>query len=205
MNLNSPFFDRIRIKPGEETPRRAQEARCDHPGCGESGLYRAPKGRAHDGQYWHFCLAHVREYNQSYNYFSGMTDDAVAAYQKDAVIGHRPTWSMGVNAAGRRAGAEASPLRDWDYADPFGVLHAAGTGHQRRAAEPQKPKRPAPVQRALDTLGLDENADAAAIRAQYKVLVKRFHPDAHGGDRSFEDRLVDIIRAHDTLRGAGLC
>ena len=35
--------------------------------------------------------------------------------------------------------------------------------------------------------GLDENAGAAEIKAQYKVLVKRFHPDAHGGDRSYED------------------
>ena len=44
-----------------------------------------------------------------------------------------------------------------------------------------------------------------AIKAQYKTLVKRFHPDANGGDRSFEERLRDIIRAHDVLRAAGLC
>ncbi len=61
------------------------------------------------------------------------------------------------------------------------------------------------MRKALDVLGLDESADSAAIKAQYKVLVKRFHPDANGGDRSFEDRLRDIIKAHDTLRGAGLC
>jgi curved DNA-binding protein CbpA len=54
-------------------------------------------------------------------------------------------------------------------------------------------------------MGLEENADSAAIKAQYKVLVKRFHPDANGGDRSFEERLRDIIRAHDVLRAAGLC
>ncbi|TXN26131.1 J domain-containing protein, partial [Methylobacterium sp. WL93] len=59
--------------------------------------------------------------------------------------------------------------------------------------------------RALDVLGLEEGADTAAIKAQYKSLVKRFHPDANGGDRSFEERLRDIIRAHDVLRAAGLC
>lgn len=205
MNVNSPFFDRIRIKSGGE-PRRAQHPGCDHPGCAEPGLYRAPKGRGQDGQYWQFCLAHVREYNQAYNYFDGMTDDAVVAYQKDAVIGHRPTWSMGVNAAARGRGAgEPQPPRDWDYSDPLGVLRAAGVSGARRPAEPQKPRRPAPILRALETLGLDEHADTPAIKAQYKALVKRFHPDAHGGDRSFEDRLVDIIRAHDTLKNAGLC
>ena len=59
--------------------------------------------------------------------------------------------------------------------------------------------------KALEILGLDETADAATIKAQYKALVKRFHPDAHGGDRSFEEPLRDIIKAHDTLKAAGLC
>ena len=51
---------------------------------------------------------------------------------------------------------------------------------------------------------LDENADAAAIKAQYKVLVKRFHPDANGGDRSTEDKLREIIQAYNHLRSAKL-
>ena len=61
------------------------------------------------------------------------------------------------------------------------------------------------MRQALDVLGLDETADAAAIKAQYKALVKRFHPDANGGDRGFEERLRDIIKAHDMLKAAGMC
>ena len=54
----------------------------------------------------------MRAYNASYNYFAGMTDAAVAAYQKDAVVGHRPTWAMGVNAAGKaQAGERATAAR----------------------------------------------------------------------------------------------
>jgi len=204
MDLNSPFFDRIRIKPACDEPRPKSEPGCERPGCAEPGMFRAPKGRAHEGQYWRFCKDHVKEYNQSYNYFAGMSDDAVMAFQKDAAIGHRPTWSMGVNAAQAR-GAATGPAGDYDYADPLGVLKQAGFAQQRRTAEPQAPNRPGPVLKALETLGLDENADRPAIKAQYKVLVKRFHPDAHGGDRSYEERLRDIIRAHDTLKAAGLC
>jgi hypothetical protein len=203
MDLNSPLFNRIRIKPTADAPRGAEPA-CDHKGCSEPGSFRAPKGRSAEGQYWHFCKTHVTEYNKSYNYFTGMTDDAVMAFQKDASIGHRPTWSMGVNGSRPRGGGDPTHA-DFDHADPLGILRSAGFEHRRRAPEPQRPKRPAPVLRALETLDLDENADAAAIKAQYKVLVKRFHPDAHGGDRSFEDRLRDIIRAHDTLKAAGLC
>ena len=210
MDLNSPFFDRIRIKATREDPREAEGPACEHPGCKAAGLYRAPKGRGQEGRYWQFCLDHVRAYNATYNYFDGMSDAAVAAYQKDAIIGHRPTWSMGVNRTGKAqtdgAGEEAS--RDWDYFDPLGILKGEDFRRARSAKSEPEVKRPrysGPVRRALDVLGLDETADGPAIKAQYKALVKRFHPDANGGDRSFEERLRDIIKAHDTLKSAGLC
>ena len=208
MNLNSPLFDRIRIRPSCDEPQReTREPACERVGCAGAGVHRAPKGRGREGQYWRFCLDHVREYNASYNYFAGMSDDAVAAYQKDAVVGHRPTWAMGVNGSKPSPGeARTGATRDWAYADPLGVLRAEGLGETRRAPpEPSRPRHGALVTKSLDVLGLDEAADAAAIKAQYKALVKRFHPDAHGGDRSFEERLRDIIKAHDTLKAAGLC
>jgi hypothetical protein len=206
MDLNSRLFDRIRIRPSCDEPRETREPACEKVGCAKPGLHRAPKGRGREGQYWRFCIDHVREYNASYNYFAGMSDDAVVAYQKDAVIGHRPTWAMGVNPTSHKAEDAKAATREWDYADPLGILRAEGVGQTRRAApEPPRPRHSGPVRRALDVLDLDENSNPAAIKAQYKTLVKRFHPDAHGGDRSFEDRLRDIIRAHDTLKAAGLC
>jgi hypothetical protein len=204
MDLNSRLFDRIRIKPSCEAPRKEAEPPCEHAGCKGPGLHRAPKGRGQEGAYWRFCLDHVREYNKTYNYFAGMPEDAVAEYQKDAVIGHRPTWGMGVNG-GRQRRREGGPAPgEFDYLDPLGLLRSARP-QGRRAPEPEAPRRPAPVRRALETLDLDENATAADIKGKYKALVKRFHPDAHGGDRSFEERLRDIIKAHDTLKAAGMC
>ena len=47
--------------------------------------------------------------------------------------------------------------------------------------------------RALDVLGLEADAKRADIKAKFKVLVKRHHPDANGGDRTSEDRLREII------------
>lgn len=209
MDLNSPLFDRIRIKPQCDEPRAAEGPVCERPGCKAPGAFRAPKGRSQEGRYFKFCLEHVREYNASYNYFAGMTDAAVAAYQKDAMIGHRPTWTMGVNGAARSpdGAAEGTAKRDWAYVDPLGVLNGENFRQARRRApeEPKKPRYSGPVRRALDVLGLEEGADGPSIKAQYKALVKRFHPDANGGDRSFEERFRDIIKAHDTLKTAGLC
>jgi hypothetical protein len=203
MGLNSPFFDKVRIKSRRGEPR-CDVPTCERAGCVEPGAHRAPKGRGREGQYWRFCLSHVREYNAAYNYFAGMSDEDVQKYQKDAVVGHRPTWNMAVNGGHRRRDGAQNP-DEFDYLDPLGVMRSAGFEGARAAAEPPKPRRPGPVVQALETLGLDENAGAVEIKAQYKTLVKRFHPDAHGGDRSYEARLRDIIRAHDTLKAAGLC
>jgi hypothetical protein len=89
----------IQWESSGDEPQETKGPVCEHPACKAAGEFRAPKGRDREGQYWRFCLQHVREYNASYNYFAGMSDTAVAAFQKDSIIGHRPTWAMGVNSA----------------------------------------------------------------------------------------------------------
>ena len=101
MEFDSKFFDRLRVKPDQNRLLRESYPPCDRAGCKEPGLYPAPKGRGLEGQNHRFCLDHVREYNKSYNYFAGLPDDAVVKHQKDDVIGHRPTWSLGVNSWAR--------------------------------------------------------------------------------------------------------
>ena len=59
--------------------------------------------------------------------------------------------------------------------------------------------------KSLSTLGLDATATAEEIKARYKLLVKRHHPDANGGDRSLEDRLRDVIQAYSYLKSVGFC
>ena len=83
---SSKFFDSIRIKPNKQSAKQArareEAVTCEWPECKNKGAHRAPKGRANDKEYWHFCLNHVREYNQSYNFFSGMNADAVRRFSE---------------------------------------------------------------------------------------------------------------------------
>ncbi len=58
--------------------------------------------------------------------------------------------------------------------------------------------------RALDELNLPHNAQPSAIRERYGALVKQFHPDSNGGDRSMEYRLHIVIRAFKALKASGL-
>jgi hypothetical protein len=205
MKFDSPHFDRIRVKPDEDRRLRASCPACDWPGCAEAATHRAPKGRTRENEYWRFCLPHVREYNQSYNFFKGMSDDAVAQYQKDALTGHRPTWKIGMNSpingrARRRGGDDLG-----DANDPFGMFGEFGgrgrAGFERRPSAEERMVRNA-ERKALDTLGLEPQASTQDIKARFKALVKRHHPDANGGDRSSEDKLREIIQAYNYLKSA---
>jgi hypothetical protein len=206
MDLNSPLFDRVRTRPRcEDAITAGSDAACGHPGCGLAGLYRAPQGRGREGQYFHFCLDHVRAYNASYNYFKDMSDDAVAAYQKADLYGHRPTWRMGVNGQAAEGNAKLhGAFSDPTLDDAFGLFGRRGFSHGSGPAKAPEPRLGNAARKALDTLGLEPGVDRAALKARYKELVKRLHPDANGGDRSHEDQLREIINAYNYLRTAGL-
>jgi hypothetical protein len=213
MNLNSKYFDRIRISRPDEEPAEAAAPPCEWHGCGQLGGYRAPKGREREGEYYNLCLDHVREYNKSYNYFAGMKDTDIAAYQRSASLGHRPTWTMGVNSDAAAAGSFQHPNHGWAaaFSDPFGIFggprqwrrESAATGGAEKA-EARRPLRNL-ERRSFATLDLDGGETGSEIKARYKTLVKQLHPDANGGDRSSEDRLRQIIQAYHYLKAAGFC
>ncbi|WP_181701232.1 J domain-containing protein [Chthonobacter albigriseus] len=208
MKPNSKLFDKIRIRPDAEDELREQFPPCEWEGCDQPGPYKAPKGRGREGQYHQFCMDHVRHYNKSYNYFAGMGDEAVAAYQKDALTGHRPTWSVGVNRWGQAQPQAARRKGEaWTETvhDPFGMFHGARAASAQTRIEEPKRKVSSATQKALDTLGLDIEATKVEIKARFKMLVKRHHPDANGGDRSTEERLRQIIQAYNYLKTAGFC
>ena len=204
MTTNSPLFDRIRVKPDRDRRVRSELPGCQWPGCGAPATHRAPKGRLRATEYWRFCLEHVREYNNSYNFFAGMSDDAVAQYQKDDITGHRPTWKMG-SLGGQRSGAGRAGFRraGWAAEDPFELFGEGGSRRAKPASEGRKILNA--QRRALETLGLEGTASRTDIKMRFKMLVKRHHPDANGGDRGSEDRLRDIIAAYNYLKSAGFC
>ena len=49
------------------------------------------------------------------------------------------------------------------------------------------------------TLGLGEKANAEEIKKAYRNLAKKYHPDAHPGDKAAEDRFKEISEAYEVL------
>lgn len=209
MKLDSKYFDSIRVSRGRGRGRAerqpASAPTCQWRNCTKRGLHRAPKGRASEGEYYHFCREHVTEYNKSYNYFSGMNDSEVADFQKAAVTGHRPTWSMGVHATD--AGAWEAARTGKEAADPFEILKTIRGKAQQQRVDPAVEKRRVVLKGArkhLLSLNLDEQATSDEIKLQFKALVKLHHPDHNGGDRSSEERFREVLTAYNYLKQAGL-
>lgn len=201
MKFDSPLFDRIRVKPSEDRRPRAAEHCCEWPGCRNSATHRAPKGRGREKDYWRYCLDHVREYNQGYNFFQGMSDEDVRKYQKEALTGHRPTWKMGT-------GRFADPGKFYaeNGIDPFAMYRELGGGRAQSSAARNEGRTIRNAERrAFNTLGLEVGVGRAEIKAKFHALVKRHHPDSNGGDRSTEDRLIEIIQAYNYLKSVGFC
>ncbi|MBV6656837.1 MAG: DnaJ domain-containing protein [Devosiaceae bacterium] len=222
MKADSPLFDSIRIKPrggkgkAKAEPPKPTVMECQWEGCCKKAEHRAPKGRNSEGEFYWFCLEHVQEYNKSYNYFSGMSDEDLQKFQKASMTGHRPTWQMGRSAGadkvrkakGPKPTASGKPRRPWadEAADPFGLFGGADASSPQAARERQQQRTVGNAARkSFSTLGLDTDSDAAAIKARFKDLAKRLHPDLNQGDRASEDRLRDVIQAYNTLKASGFC
>ncbi len=154
-----------------------------------------------DDSHW-FCQRHAAEYNQTYDFFDGMTEAEITAFQASAGFGHKPTWRFGggrVGAAGRAA--RMNNPRGWRGAKDW--LYNGHTGDKPQQRERANDRTRLQI-RALDEMGLPHNAEPALIRERYGVLIKQYHPDSNGGDRSMEHRLHVVIRAFKALKSSGL-
>ena len=172
---------------------------CDAPGCDEAGEFRAPPlegpgDGGGPGAFRWFCLDHVRAFNAGYNYFDGMTADEIHAAQRPMAGWERETRSF------RHTGTDPGP-RWADFSDPLDAIAA----RFRRTPAPERPDgKPLSGEdrRSLEVLGLKPDADRSALRKRYSELVRRYHPDRNGGDRSHEAMLAKVIAAYQQLRQA---
>lgn len=213
MKLDSKIFDKIRVKNSKAKKAEVKHDTCNWQGCDKPGAHKAPKGRSAEGQFYSFCVDHVRQYNKTYNYFDGMPEDQVADFVvNSARTGDRPTWGMGVNKRGR---GEAKPgttrARNYtgaDMQDPFGALGGtqnSARNAQRKTVAPNDGRVLVEADRkALEMLGAKASHSKVQIKSSYKILVKKHHPDANFGNKGSEEKLRNIISAYNHLKGKGM-
>lgn len=181
---------RLKKKPMEE----AHIEPCAWQGCGEHGSYPAPKSRENLKEYQYFCLDHVRQYNKSWNYFMGMSHYEADSYKYNAILGHRPTWKMGIHDPRRNAHIIDSIFAELD--ELLGTERGAASAHTT-------PAIPRTERDALAVMGLPYPVTLEDIKKRYKELVKKYHPDVNKNDPDTEERFKQIAEAYRYLKDCG--
>ena len=192
----SRFKSDIRIKPGKAKKAEPVTRMCEAPDCIKAGDCRVSKSPKNLSEYIWLCSAHARAHNEAWDFFKDMGDDDIQRFREEALTGHRPTWPLGKRGAKARMGQSALG----NVNDSHAMFAEDGDASVRR---PERQLTRLQII-AMDTLQLAHNATLIEIKARYKELVKRFHPDANGGDRGAEERLKQVIKAYGVLRASGL-
>lgn len=146
------------------------------------------------------CLDHVREFNAGYDWFEGMSAEEIYAAQAPGA-----GWRTEGPSFRPTAGVDGMP-RWSDFDDPLDAIAARANGIKSRARREAELAMDGRFSReeaqALETMGLGLDVDLKRLRKRYSELVRRFHPDRNGGDRSHEVRLGKVVEAYQLLRKA---
>jgi DnaJ-class molecular chaperone len=84
--------------------------------------------------------------------------------------------------------------------DPF--IRAEKEKQWRREQRAQHSEAARAEINALAVLDLEPPVDFDKIKARYKQLVKKHHPDVNGGDRDAEEKFKAINQAYSVLKTA---
>lgn len=176
-------------KPFRRPPEQGRL--CAHPGCEAAGDYRAPVARDRLSEYYWFCLDHVRDYNKAWDYFAGMDETEIERQRRQDTVWQRPSWPLG------RFGERAARYRERLH-DGFGFFSDGPAGEDARAESRTRPM--SEEEKALALLDLQPPVTFSDVRARYRALVKKLHPDANGGDPDAEELLKRINQAYAALK-----
>lgn len=189
---------RIKLKPNSpdyedrKNGHTKQETQtCEMPGCAAHGHFKAPKHRALN-EYYMFCSDHIREYNQAWNFFEGMSDNEVEDHMMKSRYGFRPTWNYGVD------GNPEDILREkaWQEQHFTNEKKNGKNGHRHFSEE----DRNTPEFEALAIMGLEPPITLAGVKTRYKALAKKYHPDLNREDPKAEELLKKINMAYTILK-----
>ena len=161
---------------------------CEWKNCKELGKFKAPAEKDNSKKFKLLCNEHIKLFNKSWNYFEGMSDNEITNFLKSDITWHRPTQKFG------------SPDNFfnilWNNAlnDKFKIFKDEKNKNINKVKLCKKDKD------AFNIMELNFNADYMAVQRKFKILVKKFHPDRHAGNKVYEDKLKKITMAYSHLK-----
>ena len=164
------------------------------PGCAHEAEHRAPKTKELKEYYW-FCKEHIQEYNKAWNYFEGMSIEDMEEHIARSTVWDRPTRRS--DAAGNAEAIKRKAWQTYHFTDDEPPKdYMGGSENRGRYAG----NRQTPEFEALAIMGLEPPVDLEKVKARYKALAKKYHPDLNRDNPDAEELLKKINMAYTVLK-----
>lgn len=181
-------------------PQTKKHRICDHEGCEKAGEYKAPKDSRLKDYYW-FCLDHVREYNSQWDYYSDMNEAEVEEENKKDKYWGNKTYRYGTSPNGKTGSAKtkskikyAFGYRIYDAFDLFDDDDLFESSSMPTGCFTREERN------LMKILDLEVSSrDVKELKKQYKVMVKKYHPDVNPNNEEAETMFKKVAAAYSEL------
>jgi hypothetical protein len=126
-----------------------------------------------------------------------MSRDEIEHNMRQTVVGDRPTWRF------TRAGFNEERVKRKVYesfAEGDNIFQDFAPGGEEASARVNLQSIPHPAAEALAVMGLAAPVEWEEVKARYKELVKKYHPDVNAPGKDDEEQLKKVNLAYSILR-----
>jgi len=188
------YKNKIQIKSKKFSWENKNESyRCDFKDCNQKGEYKAPKSIVNLNDYYFFCLKHIKKYNQSWNYYKGMSVDQIEYSLRQDVIWDRPSWP--IDKSPRYIINKINHILGNDF-DIFFNNEKSNFDSKNELFYKNLTKD---EQKSMLLLKIQSPISLEKIKSSYKKLVKRYHPDINKNDKDAEKNFKEVNAAYKIL------
>ena len=162
---------------------------CAWENCFEIGEYKAPTEKDNSKKYKLLCLAHIKEFNKNWNYFSDMSETEIFDFLKSDMTWHKPTQSF--------SSSDNFFQILWNNALNDELKSKYFIDEQKNFKKYNFNNNDI---KAFSVLGVSVGLKWSKVQEKFKKLVKKFHPDMNAGNKKYEDKLKVITLAYTQLK-----
>ena len=162
---------------------------CDWNNCRKIGEYKAPVEKDNSKKFRMRCLEHIKEFNKSWNYFTGMSDQQIVDFLRSDMTWHKPTQSFSSSDNFFKvlwSNALKDEMDKFKFNNDFNNMNKFKFNNNDL--------------KAFNILCISVGLKWEKVQEKFKKLVKKFHPDMNSGNKKFEDKLKVIPLAYTQLK-----
>ena len=163
---------------------------CDWKNCSKTGDYKAPVEKDNSKIYRWLCLDHIKEFNKSWDYFNGMSEEQIFNFVKSDMTWHKPTQSFG----------SSDNFFNILWNDALSKEKGIFQNRFNKTNNIKLKNFNNKDIEAFKILELEIGTLWPKIQDKFKSLVKKFHPDMNSGNKIYENKLKNITLAYSQLK-----